>query len=425
MRPFYDSREPWSITLLPSVPIVVRCSKDVADPPHLQAQMPARIVSIHINPVLVVVASRPLSVSTGQCAAPVPAARSEAVLHHPPPAPLPVVICIPARREASCLPALFGALEALDDRGAPLTVCVYLDGDDDGSAAWLRDQRRGARLTIDVAVGVASREPSAGRARRAALAMAERHLHGGDGLLFTTDADSRPRGDWIVAGAAALAAADVVAGRIVRDGGAGDAMQTRVERYYDRLHAYRRVIDPVPWEAAATHHFGGGANLAIRAAAYRAVGGFAPLPFAEDARLLDDAARLGLRVRRDAALVVATSSRRDGRAAHGLASALRAHDDGAPPLVAHPDGAAWQWRAQAAARAAFAAIRDTGVRRPLAVRLGLSSDHVLGVARDCPNAEAFAMRVVPAATGMPNAVTLDDAERALARLEDRSCEVAA
>ena len=56
-------------------------------------------------------------------------------------------------------------------------------------------------------------------------------------------------------------------------------------------------------------------------------------------------------------------------------------------------------------------------------RIGLTGDHVIGVARDCPNAEAFAMRVVPALPDIPD-VTLAAAEQALATLEHQLCEQA-
>ncbi len=246
-----------------------------------------------------------------------------------------------------------------------------------------------------------------------------------DSLLFTTDADSSPRPDWITTGVAALQVADVVAGRIIRLNSCADPEQSRLEGYYDRLYRYRRLIDPVPWEACTTHHFTGGANLAFRTSTYRTLGGFKTLPSGEDAAMLDHASRSGFRVRRDGALVVETSSRRHGRAVQGLASTLRALDRGALPLVAHPCSAAWQWHEQAAARQAFAKVGQRDVRTRLGERWRLSGDHVLGVARDCPNAEAFAMRIVPAPTKYADPVTLPAAEEVLASLEADWCEVAA
>lgn len=338
-------------------------------------------------------------------------------------------MCVPARDEEDALPALLAALAGLEAAADKLAVCIHLDNCTDNSAAVLARAAPAFPFRLEVAGGGGAAEANAGAARRAAMAMGLRLIgERGDeaeALLFTTDADSAPQRDWIVAGRRALALADVVAGRIVRADAARDPEQSRIEEYYDRLHRYRRSIDPVAWEARDTHHFSGGANLAVRASAYRAIGGLRPLAAGEDATLLDDAARAGFRVRRDAAMVVETSSRRSGRVAGGLAGTLRALDAGRQAGVANPRGAAWQWRAQAAARRSFAAIGEAGVRRALGVQVGLSADHVLGVARDCPNAEAFAMRIVPAPPVDAGEVSLTEAEDILTKLENDRCEIAA
>lgn len=332
-------------------------------------------------------------------------------------APAQIVICIPARDEARELPRLFAALEALAPATiVPVQVCLMLDGCTDASAALATAYRARSRHPVHIQED-ADPTPSAGRARGRAMAMGLAVAAGRGALLLTTDADSRPAPDWLVAMAAGLAKADVVAGRIVRSGEQPNLLQDRLERYYDALLALRRRLDPVPWEADVTHHHVGGANLGIGADAYRALGGFLPLTHGEDARLVDDAARAGLRVRRDAACVVRTSDRRQGRAPHGLAQALR-HLDGAAATairVTHPADAAWQYRMQALARDAFGADRLDRV----AAAVGLTHDHVRGVARDCPNAEAFAMRIVPAAPGGMRQVGLPAAEAALALLAAR------
>lgn len=333
-------------------------------------------------------------------------------------------ICVPVRNEQQALPALLAALAALarQERGA--VVCFFLDGCSDDSEGVIRAASTGFPFAVEIERSTTAGAPNAGVARAAAMAMAR----GADNLL-TTDADSRPRPGWLAAARRALSIADVAAGRLVRvpgsSPGQADPIQSRVEAYYDRLHGLRRAIDPVAWDCGAGFHFSGGANLAIRASAYRALGGFAPLASGEDADLLDRAARAGFRVRRDPAMVVETSSRRDGRAPGGLAAALRAIDAGGPPMVPHPAAAAWQYRAQAQARSAYADIAHEPMRRRLGAAIGLSGDHVLGVARDCPNAEAFAMRVVPAAPGGERLVTLAEAEAALGVLERSLCARAA
>ncbi|KQM23973.1 hypothetical protein ASE57_16620 [Sphingomonas sp. Leaf11] len=146
---------------------------------------------------------------------------------------------------------------------------------------------------------------------------------------------------------------------------------------------------------------------------YARLGGFRPLPAGEDARLVDDAARAGMRVRRDAAGIVHTSDRRSGRVTDGLAGSLRALDrTGTAVEVAHPADMAWQYHRHAAARSAFAA----GNLGPFAATIGLTTDHVIGVARDCPNAEAFAMRIVPVPPAGMRQVDLTVAEAALSAL---------
>jgi hypothetical protein len=121
-----------------------------------------------------------------------------------------------------------------------------------------------------------------------------------------------------------------------------------------------------------------------------------------------------LRVRRDAACVVETSDRRVGRAPGGLAHALQLcdHQSAAATLVARPADAAWQYRHHALARAAYRRADWDMVGQAL----GVTADHVLGVARDCPNGEAFATRIVPVPPGGMRQVPLPVAEAELAAL---------
>lgn len=324
---------------------------------------------------------------------------------------LRVAICVPARNEMAALPHLFAAVERLDRAGVALTLCLLLDSCRDDSAAVVRDYAAGASLSVLVETLVQS-ESNAGRARHAAMCLGVRAI-GDAGLLLTTDADSAPASDWVQVMVAGLHQADVVAGRVVRTVTRPNPLQDRIECYYDALYGLRRALDPVGWEAAMTHHHASGANLGLSAEHYHALGGFRPVPSGEDALLVDDAARAGLHVRRDAASVVHTSDRRRGRVAHGLAGSLRVLDRGGDEIeVAHPWDAAWQYRRHAAARVAFA---DSDFIA-LADSIGLTTDHVLGVARDCPNAEAFAMRVVPTPPGGMRRVGLARAEAELAAL---------
>ncbi len=328
---------------------------------------------------------------------------------------LTIALCIPVRDEERRLPRLFDAIERCTlpaDRR--LSVCLLLDGCIDGSAMLAARYRSASRH--DVRIGAVDRTPpNAGVARHRAMEAGIAAVGAGDAILLTSDADSLPAPDWLVAMVAALAVADVVAGDVIRRRGRdADPAQGRIEAYYAALFALRRQLDPVPWEAPRVHHHASGANMGLRAATYRQLGGFAPLARGEDARLVDDAARAGLRVRRDAASVVHTSARRLGRVRGGLATMLREVDrHGLDSVtVAHPLDQCWQYRMQAIAREAFDAARFDR----LSAGIGLDRDHLLGTARDCPNAEAFAMRVVPTPPGGMRAVPFLAAEAMLAAM---------
>ena len=325
-----------------------------------------------------------------------------------------IAICIPARDESDRLPRLFDAIERLVvPPGASIALCLLLDGCIDGSATVCGDYARRSRHSVHIAT-VERRDANAGIARHRAMRLGASVLGAQGGVLLTTDAHTWPRNDWLLATMAALQEADLIVGNVVCGGGHGEDGADRVELYYARLFALRRHADPVPWEATHFHHHASGANMAMRADIYAALGGFPPLASGEDARLVDDAARAGFRVRHDAASVVHSSARRDGRARDGLAANLRDRDrNGLDNIrVAHPVDQAWQYRAHALARIAF----ETGDMTNVSSAIGLTLDHLLGVARDCPNAEAFAMRVVPVPPGGMRQVPLAVAETALAAL---------
>jgi len=329
-----------------------------------------------------------------------------------------IAICIPVRNERELLPALFDALSEQSSSDVPVTLCLLFDGCTDGSEDFAAERAPYLPFGVVSAQSDSCAIPNAGRARRLAMALGERVLNGRDGALLTTDADSVPAADWVAATCRALSVADVVAGRIARQDHGHHPEQDRIEAYYDRLYALRRVIDPLPWEAESPHHYSGGASLAFRSDAYAVLGGFAPCPSGEDATIVDAAHRAGLRVRRDSAVRVKTSSRREGRAIGGLADHLRSIDqaDGFGVRVADPMDAIWQYRGHALARASYARLDFAGVAR-LADQLSVEVGHVLRVRARSPNEEAFATHVVPAAPGTGASIALRDAELALSQLE--------
>lgn len=88
--------------------------------------------------------------------------------------------------------------------------------------------------------------------------------------------------------------------------------------------AYRKIIRAGIHGRSHEHVYG--ANLAVRADAYAAVGAFPSVPVGEDRALVEALVRDGRPVVRPRALVVTTSARRHGRAVGGLATLLGALD---------------------------------------------------------------------------------------------------
>jgi len=162
---------------------------------------------------------------------------------------------------------------------------------------------------IEVKVG------AAGAARREGVAQVLRHWENLDPSriwLANTDADTRVGDDWI---AVQLAFADegvtAVAGIVHLEAGGSAA-------------AHQIYRDTYLTSAEGTHTHVHGANLSVRADAYKDVGGWSNLALAEDhclwARLLGK----GWRVSSPVSSVVTTSARLEGRAKGGFADTLRA-----------------------------------------------------------------------------------------------------
>lgn len=247
-------------------------------------------------------------------------------------------VVVPARDEEAALSACLDALaRQFGPDGRPLDPASYeilllLNNCRDRSA--------------DVAAAVAGRSPvrvhvieaelppglaHVGTARRRLMdAAARRFRERGrdDGLVLSTDADTRAAPDWIAANAAAVAAgADAVAGVLVPDdagiGGPSRAGIVVRRRYALLADALAARLDPEPFDPWPRHPFEGGASLGVTAGAYAKAGGLPPLPVGEDVALLDAVRRGGGRVRHCPRVRVVTSARTIGRARGGMADTLR------------------------------------------------------------------------------------------------------
>lgn len=253
-----------------------------------------------------------------------------------------VIVAIPACDEAerieNCLDGLAGQEEwrghfnLIRDLGIVLLVNNTSDQTFDRAEALLRARNlpflcADVRLTAEHAHAGAAR----GLAMDAAADWLERVGNGTDGLILTTDADSRVPSDWVRRTLAGLPGpVGAVAGRVHLDANEEQALPSSLRRrrrderaYEEVLLALSAVIDPLPHDPWPNHGTASGASLAVTLPAYRGIGGSPHVPCGEDRALVEALRRLDIPVRHDPAIVVTTSGRLVGRARDGFADTLR------------------------------------------------------------------------------------------------------
>ncbi|HTI34706.1 MAG TPA: glucosyl-3-phosphoglycerate synthase, partial [Miltoncostaea sp.] len=241
----------------------------------------------------------------------------------PHPAPwLRACVVVPARDEEDRIAACVAALAVQEgiDR-ADYEVILVLDRCTDATGARARAAAAahpGLRLLV-----VATDAPGAGAARRRGMDLAARRLEGmgrPGGLIASTDADTRPRRDWLRRQLDLVARGALAVGGLIEvENEAGDEV---MRRRAARLEARARVAGA----DEDGHPFFSGASMGLTAAAYRAAGGVRPLAALEDQALERSLADHGIPIVRSRAVRVVTSGRTDGRARHGLAADLRLDD---------------------------------------------------------------------------------------------------
>ena len=252
------------------------------------------------------------------------------------PAPSPALrtcVVVPVRDEAERLPGLLSALAAQRDAGgrpfspATVEVLVLVNNSSDGSASVARAAAPAWAHVAETTLG--PDEAHVGRARQLLMdAGCARLLAAGrpDGLVCSTDADTRPAPDWLAASVAEADGVDAVGGRALLLPDERRALAPGVRRLYLLELAYRRAVEdlrglyaPDAWDPTPRHHHHFGASLAVRADAYAAVGGMPARPMHEDIALVHALWAAGRRVRHSARVRVYTSARDQGRASGGLA----------------------------------------------------------------------------------------------------------
>lgn len=322
---------------------------------------------------------------------PEPAAASAAAglwQHLPPPATaLKISVIIPAKDEATNLPATLAALATqLDMQGEPLPhdcyeILVLANNCQDQTAATVRAfSRRYPALALYVAeTTLTSSEAHVGRARCLLMDEACRRLEltaGRAGIIASTDADTRVATTWLAAMQLEFeAGADAVGGRILPEAGAPHGGRGRLTHLRDALYRLLRarleaLLDPDPADPWPRHHQHFGASLAVTVAAYRQVGGLPVVPFLEDEALCQALRRHDLQVRHSPKVRVVTSARREGRVAVGLSWQLREWDMLARqqrnPMVESGATLIAEWQARQQLRHIWNQVQQPGsARRPL------------------------------------------------------------
>jgi glycosyltransferase involved in cell wall biosynthesis len=231
-------------------------------------------------------------------------------------------VVIPAHNEelliGACLDALATAMHHPDLAGIDTRVLVVADRCTDGTVAHCVS--RGVPvLSVDVG--------NVGLARRTgfeALAGALPSSEDESVWLATSDADSRVPPHWLAEQAAlADAGSDAVFGVVDLDGSGPDIDITDVQFTNSYPGASANCSRPHPY----VH----GANMGLRLAAYRRVGGIPGLEVGEDQALSDLlAVEPGINVARTTRLRVTTSARRQSRVTGGFADYLHRLAVGGP-----------------------------------------------------------------------------------------------
>ena len=284
--------------------------------------------------------------------------------------PLRAVVAIPARNEEALItPCLRSILRQRDRSGSPpasftFGIVLLFNNCTDRSADAARACLAGRGMPFMICdVQLSPERANAGSARRLAMDIAALWLERSgapDGLLLTTDADSRVPDDWVARNLGALKnGTSAVAGRVRWDRRPDAATPASLFRrisledaYEARLAELSARLDPRAHDPWPNHRTASGASYAVTLDAYRAIGGLPDIPCGEDRALARALDQRDLLIRHAPDITVVTSTRLQGRARGGAADTLTARRDN-PDLAGDP----------ALERVATAALRYSWRRR--------------------------------------------------------------
>jgi hypothetical protein len=249
------------------------------------------------------------------------------------------IVAIPARNETRWLPSCLKALATQrTEHGEPLppssfAVVLFANNCTDATAALARALEPGLPFPLHIAeANLPASIAHAGGARRGAMDLAlawlkEAGAH--DGVILTTDADSRVSPEWITRNVGAIrCGADAVLGRISLDEDGAllpEALHQRgrLESEYEALLTELSArLDPVDYNPWPHHATISGASLGITVKAHQQVGGVPCEPLGEDKALIAELTKQDARIRYSNDIEVVTSGRVVGRAPGGVADTL-------------------------------------------------------------------------------------------------------
>lgn len=252
----------------------------------------------------------------------------------------PILVAIPACDEAERIEACLAALcEQHRSDGRPLPpagygVVLVANNCKDDTAARARKLLLASAIPHRVVeTRLAASDANPGFARGLALDVAALWLERSqrDGILLTTDADTRVGEQWIVRNATALGrSCSAVAGRFMLDPVESGFLPGRLRQrlvlevaYENALLALAGRLDPLPHDPWPNHWTASGASYGLTSGAYRLIGGLPCVPVSEDRALAAALRWHDLQIRHDPDIVVTTSARLQGRAQAGCAETLR------------------------------------------------------------------------------------------------------
>ena len=230
--------------------------------------------------------------------------------------PWHVSILIPARNEEKllprCLHSVFASLSLLPP-AVTTDVIVAVDCSTDLTYPIAKEMTLGRGLAISIESGMV------GKARAVAAETAMMRYNGPWNRLWlaNTDADCVVPDTWVVEQLLlAEKNAEAIAGTVDVD-----SFEEHCPEVLERFRASYLI------SSDGSHSHVHGANLGIRGDVYRKAGGWREIETAEDHDLWNRLLKLGVRRVSVNHTRVVTSGRRAGRAPHGFAEALAAHNE--------------------------------------------------------------------------------------------------